>query len=164
VTQSKFFFGRFLKWVTLAGFALYCPFSFAHEQVNIALTAEIIEKIMDSALSRARAMKIPMAIAIVNSEGNLVGFIRMEGARLHGRYTSESKAYTSASTCKPSHATEIPGEVERGISAATQGRYVNISGGMPLMVSGRCIGAIGVSGGNGEQDMEVAKAGAQAIK
>jgi uncharacterized protein GlcG (DUF336 family) len=128
------------------------------------LTAPMIQKMISAAVAKAQGLGVPMSIAIVDAGGNLVGYLKMEGAFNHSRYTSEAKAYTAASVRKPTHETGIPPEIADGIATATGGRFTKIPGGFPLSLDGKPAGAIGVSGGNGQQDIAVAKAGVEALK
>jgi uncharacterized protein GlcG (DUF336 family) len=128
------------------------------------LTTSMIQKMISAASVKAQALGIPMSIAIVDAGGNLVGYLKMEGAFNHSRYTSEAKAYTAASVRKPTHETGIPPEIADGIATATGGRFTKIPGGFPLILDGKPVGAIGVSGGKGEQDIAVAKAGMEELK
>ena len=129
-----------------------------------ALTTPLIQKVLSAAIAKAQELRVPMGIAIVDAGGNLVGFLKMEGAFNHTYYTSQAKAYTAASVRKPTHETGIPPEIADGIAAATTGRFTKIPGGLPLTLDGKAIGAVGVSGGNREQDIAVAKAGAEALE
>ena len=127
------------------------------------LTTALIQKVLSAAVAKAQELKVPMGIAVVDAGGSLVGFIRMEGAFIHTYYTSQAKAYTAASVRKPTHATGIPANVAAEIVSATGARFTTLAGGFPLVLEGKTLGGIGVGGGNAEQDIAVAKAGAEAL-
>ncbi|MGH8670431.1 MAG: GlcG/HbpS family heme-binding protein, partial [Burkholderiales bacterium] len=127
------------------------------------LSAQAVQQLLDAALKKAAAINVPVAVTVVDTGGNMAGFIRMEGTRLHGIHTSYSKAYSAVSLGRPSHQSGIPSAIERQIQSATGGKFVSIPGGLPITVSGRVVGAIGVSGGNGDQDVAVAQAALDAL-
>ena len=128
------------------------------------LTTETIQKVLAAAVAKAREIKVPMGISVVDQGGNLVGFIKMEGTFVHTNHTSYSKAYTAASVRRPTHETGIPPQIATELASTTGGKFTALPGGFPLIADGQVIGAIGVGGGNAEQDMAVARAGAGAIK
>jgi uncharacterized protein GlcG (DUF336 family) len=76
-----------------------------------------------------------------------------------------NKAFTAAGHRKPTHAYKnaYPGEEAFGIFTQHGGRFTVFVGGFPIVVDGRVVGAIGVSGGNGEQDIAVGEAGIAAF-
>jgi glc operon protein GlcG len=127
------------------------------------LTAENVQQVLSAAVARAQQMKVPMGISVVDASGTLVGFIKMEGAMLHTDRTSFSKAYTAASVRQPTHEMVIPPEIVAAIAETTGGQFTGLPGGLPLVIGGLVVGAIGVGGGTGEQDIEVARAGVQAL-
>ena len=127
------------------------------------LTADVIQKVLAAAVAKAREVKAPMGVAVVDQGGNLVGFIKMEGAFAHTNHTAFAKAYTAASVRKPTHETGIPPHIVTELASTTGGKFTVLPGGLPLVVDGVVIGGIGVGGGNAEQDLAVAKAGAAAV-
>ena len=123
-------------------------------------------RIISSAEMRAQELKQPMNIAVVDEGGNLISHVRMDGAWMGSIDISINKAFTSrafdiatADLAKHSQ----PGSQFYGINASNHNRVMVFAGGIPLMKSGKVVGAIGVSGGSGEQDQLVATAGASAF-
>ena len=117
------------------------------------------------AAAEAKALEIgqPMNIAVVDTGGNLVSHVRMDGAWIGSIDISINKAFTArafdletAQLAKNSQ----PGQQFFGIHASNHGRVMIFAGGIPLRRNGAVIGAIGVSGGDGKQDQTVATAGA----
>jgi glc operon protein GlcG len=127
------------------------------------LTAEDVHRVLGAAVEHARQIGVPMGIAVVDTSGSLVGYIRMDGAFNHAEHTAISKAYTSASVRRPTHDMAIPPDIANSIALASGGRFTTLPGGIPLVREGLVVGAIGVGGGTGEQDIEVAEAGRQAL-
>ncbi|NUB90810.1 heme-binding protein [Haloterrigena sp. SYSU A558-1] len=120
------------------------------------------KEVIDAAEQRAEEIDNPMVIAVANSEGNLVAQHRMDGAWLASIDISRNKAYTAAALDMPTHELADPtrpGESLYGLQNTNQGRMVIFGGGYPLMRDGDVVGAIGVSGGAVEQDMDVAESG-----
>ena len=128
-----------------------------------ALTTVEIQKALSAAVAKAQELGVPMGITIVDTGGNTVAFIKMDGAFNHTNYTSFSKAYTAASIRKPSAGSGIPPNITSEIASTTAGRFTTLPGGQPLYKDGRFVGAIGVGGGKGEQDEAVAKAAVDSL-
>lgn len=123
--------------------------------------------VIAAAEKKAAEIGQPMNIAVADAGGNLVAHVRMDGAWIGSIDISINKAFTSrafdiATKDLASHAQ--PGGQFYGIHASNGGRVMIFAGGIPLKRNGKVIGAIGVSGGSGEQDQAVAEAGAAAFK
>ena len=121
-------------------------------------------KIIAAATTKAEELGQPMCIAVVDEGGNLLAFERMENAWRGSIDIAMSKAFTSRAfdiTTKDLGDNSGPGQQFFGIHASNQGRIMIFAGGVPLKQNGTVVGALGVSGGAGEQDHAVALAGAQ---
>src|ERR1700693_3095778 len=108
----------------------------------------------------------PMNIAVADEGGNLIAHVRMDGAWIGSIDISQKKVYTSrafdiASQDLAAHSPT--GGQFFGIHASNDGKIMIFAGGIPLKRDGKVVGAIGVSGGSGEQDHAVAEAGAAAF-
>lgn len=128
------------------------------------VTTARVQKVLAAAVAKAEEIGVPMGIAVVDAGANLVGFIKMDGAFVHTHYTAQAKAYTAVSVRRPTHESGIPAAVSTEIASVTDGRFTTLPGGLPLVIGGQVIGAIGVGGGNGGQDIAVATAGVEALK
>lgn len=120
------------------------------------------------AAAEAKAAKIgqPMNIAVVDGGGNLVSHVRMDGAWIGSIDISINKAFTSRAfdiSTKDLADNSQSGDQFFGIHVSNHGRVMIFAGGIPLKRDGKVVGAIGVSGGSGEQDHSVAEAGAEAF-
>lgn len=131
------------------------------EVATVKLTEEDVAKILDAAQKKAKEIRVGMSISVVDEGGNLLGFIRMDGAFLHSIHTSYSKAYTAASIRRPTG--NFPPPVSEEISSITNGKFTNLKGGMPIIINGKVVGAVGSGSGTGEQDDMVSRAGAEAL-
>jgi uncharacterized protein GlcG (DUF336 family) len=105
-------------------------------------------KVISAAQKKAAALGQPMNVAVADDGGNLVAHVRMDGAWIGSVGSSIKKAFTARVF---------------GITASNGGRIMIFAGGVPLTRAGKVVGAVGVSGGSGEQDQAVAEAGAAAF-
>ncbi len=123
-------------------------------------------RIIAAAEKKAGEVGQPMNIAVADAGGNLVAHVRMDKAWLGSVDISIKKAFTSRAfdiATKDVAAHCQPGGQFYGIHASNDGKIMIFAGGIPLKRNGEVIGAIGVSGGSGEQDHAVAEAGAAAF-
>jgi uncharacterized protein GlcG (DUF336 family) len=114
----------------------------------------------------AREMGQPQNIAVVDAGGNLVSHIRMDGAWIGSVDIAINKAYTARAFDLPTAdlaADSKPGGQFYGIQESNKGRVMIFAGGVPLERDGEVVGAVGVSGGDGDQDKTVAEAAAAAF-
>ena len=135
--------------------------TFQKARITLAAAARIVA----AAEAKAREMKIPMCIAVVDSDGTLKAFSRMDGAALLSVQIAQDKAYTAIAFGMATHEwfdfiKEDP-PLLHGIVKTD--RLIVFGGGYPLKVDGAVVGGIGVSGGHYTHDMEVAKAGLAAL-
>ena len=130
--------------------------------VNLADARRVIA----AAEKKAAEIKQPMNIAVVDAGGNLVSHVRMDGAWLGSIDISIKKAWTSRAfdiDTRTLATLTQSGDDFFGIHASNDGRVMIFAGGVPLKRDGKVVGAVGVSGGSGKQDHEVAEAGAKAL-
>ena len=118
-------------------------------------------RLLAGARARAAEIGVPMCIAITDAAGNLVAFERMDGGKITSVTIAIDKAYTAAAAKKATHeygTASQPGAPAFGINSAIGGRLMVVGGGLPLVVSGEVVGAVGVSSGTPDQDRDVAQA------
>ena len=96
------------RWVCLTILFLTFTLPVWAQQSATTLSTEEIQHILSAAVAKANEIGVPMGISVVDAGGNLLGFIKMDGAFIHTNHTSFSKAYTAASIRKPSGASGIP--------------------------------------------------------
>jgi uncharacterized protein GlcG (DUF336 family) len=124
-------------------------------------------KVIAAAEQKAKEIGQPMNVAVADEGGNLVAHVRMDGAWLGSIDISINKAFTARafdiSTKELAQHSQSGGQFF-GIHVSNHGRVMIFAGGVPLRRAGRVVGAVGVSGGSGEQDQSVAEAGAQAFE
>ena len=129
------------------------------------VTLEQAMKMGNAAVAEAKKLNVLEAITIVDNAGRLVYFMKMDDTRQIGVDLSQGKARTAAATKVPSKAYEDRVAAGgAGIAALSLGVTAS-AGGLPIMMNGKMIGAIGVGGGpNGLLDQQVAQAGLDALK
>jgi len=132
----------------------------------MSVRLEDARRVITAAEEKAAQMGQPMNIAVADEGGNLVAHVRMDGAWIGSVDVSIKKAYTSRAfdiATKDLATHSQSGGQFFGIHASNSGRIMVFAGGIPLKRDGKVVGAIGVSGGSGEQDHAVAEAGAAAF-
>lgn len=126
------------------------------------LTYAAADLVLRACLAKAAEINVPQCVAVVDAGGHLLAFARMDGAKFHAQRSATQKAVTAASTRNATGG--APQDFGVNLSLATGGMTTNLKGGLPLMHDGRCVGAVGVGSGTGEQDVEVGTAGVEALQ
>ena len=133
------------------------------------LTAKGAKTMMIAAIQRAEEYGIAATVAIVDVGGHLMLLERMDGGRFHTVHSSTTKAVTASSnkrptTAKGAQAQDLDTLHAIGLTlAAGPERWTAMEGGFPIFVDGECVGGIGVSGGDWQQDQEIAGAAIDAV-
>jgi uncharacterized protein GlcG (DUF336 family) len=131
-----------------------------------SVTLQEARKIIAAATAKAEQLGQPMNIAVVCAGNHLLAFERMHNAWLGSVDISIKKAWTSRAfdiATKDLAGHSQSGNQFFGIHASNDGKVMIFAGGVPLKNGDTVVGAIGVSGGSGEQDHAVAEAGAKAF-
>ena len=124
------------------------------------------KRMIEAGEKKASALGQPMNIAVADAGGNIVAHVRMDGAWIGSIDISQKKAYTSRAfdiATKDLAEHSQSGNQFFGIHASNSGKIMIFAGGVPLKRDGQVVGAVGVSGGSGEQDHAVAEAAAGAF-
>ncbi|MBO20917.1 MAG: glcg protein [Rhodospirillaceae bacterium] len=126
------------------------------------LTNAAARKIIRAAAAKADEIGQPQCIAVVDDGGHLLTFMRMDGAFALSTNTAIAKAVTAAIYRAPT------GEMADGpdirLAVATQGKRINLPGGLPIIIDGVCVGGVGIGSGTGEQDRICANAGLASVE
>jgi glc operon protein GlcG len=133
---------------------------------QVRLTLAGARKAIDGAEAKAAKEGWKMNIAAVDDGGHLLAFARMDGARPASVATATTKAITAATfrqASGPLGGANPDVLLNLSLQNASGGKITTLSGGVPIVVDGQVIGALGVGGGTGEQDAEVARAGVAAF-
>ena len=130
------------------------------------ITLADARRIISAAEKKAQEIGQPMNIAVADQGGNLVAHVRMDNAWMGSIDISINKAWTARafdiSTKDLAQHSQSGGQFF-GIHVSNHGRVMIFAGGIPLKRDGKVVGAVGVSGGSGDQDHAVAEAGAAAF-
>ena len=136
------------------------------------LTLAGAERVLLGARARAAALSVPENIAVVDDGGHLLAFVRMDGARPASVDTAITKA-VAAATMRKETGPVFKGQTQEDstfnlaiehAAVANGGKLTILYGGIPIIVDGQVVGAIGVGGGTEEQDVSVGKAGAAELE
>lgn len=132
-------------------------------QTKPVLTADDVKKIAAAAEAEAMANKWPVTIAIVDDGGHLLWLQRMDGCAAVSAHIAPSKANAAAMGRRETKIYEDI--INNGRTAFLTAPYIDglLEGGVPIVVDGHVVGAVGVSGVKSEQDAQVAKAGIAAV-
>ena len=144
---------------------LVLPLFGQSEQYGTPVTADVAKKAAAAAIAEAKKNNFTMAVAIVDPNGFLVYFEKMDNTQNGSVNVAQDKA-KSAALFKRSTKVFQDGLAAGGVGLrflALNGA-VPVDGGYPIIVGGKIIGAIGASGGTSDQDAQVAKAGVDAVK
>ena len=124
---------------------------------------------LEAAIAKASEFGIAATVAIVDAGGHMMLLERMDGGRFHTVHSSTTKAVTAASNRRPTTTKGAQGQDldtlhALGLSlAAGPERWTAMAGGYPIFSGGHCIGGIGVSGGDWQQDADISEAALTAI-
>jgi uncharacterized protein GlcG (DUF336 family) len=132
---------------------------------GMSIGADGAKKAAVAAIAEARKNNFTMAIAVVDTAGNLVYFEKMDGTQTGSVNVSIEKARSAVLFKRPTKSfqdTVAQGGV--GLRMLGLPGAVPVEGGIPLMEGGKIVGAIGASGGTSEQDGQCAQAGASVVK
>ena len=152
----------------LSGAALWCMASLALAQVpqyGANVSYEQARKAVAAAFAEVHKQNLPpMAVAVVDTAGQLVVFERMDNTQTASTLVAQDKAMSAAMfrrSTKVFQDAVAGGGV--GLRILTLRGAIAVEGGLPLTIDGKIIGSIGVSGGSSEQDGVAAKAGVEAL-
>jgi glc operon protein GlcG len=131
---------------------------------GVSIGLERAKEVMAAAEAEARRRNWKLNIAVVDTNGELVHFSRMEGAQIASGPISVGKARTAARYRRESRLFYNAYEGGHSYVGTLDPTLVASPGGFPLVEGGKLIGAVGCSGGTGDQDAAVCKAGAEVVK
>ena len=132
---------------------------------GVPISLEQAKKAMAGAEAESRKNHWNMVIAVLDSGGNLVMLQRMDGVQLGSIEAAKDKAYSAVMYRRPTKVfQDLVGQGGPNLRLLRLAGASPLEGGIPIIVDGKIIGAIGFSGHTSEQDAQVAKAGADALK
>ncbi len=130
------------------------------------LSNDQAKQVADGAVQEAKKNNWHMAIAVVGPDGELIYFEKMDGTQSSSALLAEAKARTSALFRRPSKvfADQFAAGNAAFMTFPDAARPIASEGGMPIVLNGKLVGAIGVSGGTAQQDSVAATSGVGAVK
>jgi uncharacterized protein GlcG (DUF336 family) len=132
---------------------------------GLAISLENAKKAAAPALAEARKNNWAMAVAIVDTGGDLVYFEKMDATQTGSVAVAIAKARSAARFKRPTKAfQDALAAGGDGLRILRLEGAVPVDGGVPLLMDGKVVGAIGLSGGTSQQDGQCAQAGANALK
>ena len=132
------------------------------------LTYEGARAILEAAASKAREIRLPLCVAVVDEGGHLLAFARIDDAKPSTAKVAITKAVSAA--LRRAATGPLPSEqdvsvlLSLGMPLASGGNLTCVRGGLPILWEGTVIGGIGISGGTEAQDQEIARAGLAALR
>lgn len=135
-------------------------------QLYSTLTLDDAKRMLQAGEAAAAKIGLPYNIAVVDAGGNLIAFVRQDGALLGSIDLAIGKAKTARlfdrTTSELAHLAQ-PNAPLFGIEQTNEGKVVIFGGGLPVRIGGHIVGAVGTSAGTVEQDIIVAEAAAAAL-
>ncbi|OFW34444.1 MAG: hypothetical protein A3J28_02335 [Acidobacteria bacterium RIFCSPLOWO2_12_FULL_60_22] len=132
------------------------------------MTYEGARAILEEAARKAKEMKLPICIAVVDEGGHLLAFARIDDAKPSSARVAVTKATSAAlrraATGPLPNAENTSVLLSLGMPLASGGALTPVRGGLPIEWEGSVIGGIGISAGTEAQDEEVARAGLSALR
>jgi glc operon protein GlcG len=132
---------------------------------GMSVTGEVAKKAAAAALAEARKNNWTMAAAIVDTAGDLVYFEKVDGTQAASTLIALDKARSAVRFKRPTKALQdVLAAGGEGLRLLALQGAVPVEGGIPLLMDGKIVGAIGLSGGTSQQDGQCAQAGAGTVK
>jgi glc operon protein GlcG len=131
---------------------------------GVSIGLDRAKQVMAAAEAEAKKRNWKMNIAVVDTNGELVQFERMEGAQIASGSIAVGKARTAARFRRESRVFYNAYETGHAYTGTLDPGLVASPGGFPLVEGGKLIGAVGCSGGTGDQDAAICKVGAEVVK
>ena len=124
------------------------------------------KRAIDAVIDAMNSQKLAATVAVADAHGELIALARADGATLASIVIAQNKAWTAARERQPSRDIgQAARHPETGFDLAYFGdrRYIGWGGGLPVVIDGKVVGAVGVSGVPEEVDMRLAQVGVEAI-
>jgi uncharacterized protein GlcG (DUF336 family) len=126
------------------------------------LTSDAALSLLSAAREESVKLGVPMSFAVMDAGGHLLALVRMDGAPWISTDVAQGKAWTAAAYGMPSAGQKAKMDslpnFSTALSAMTDGRFTPQPGAVPVYEGGTLVGALGASGGTGQQDEDVCSA------
>jgi glc operon protein GlcG len=131
---------------------------------GLSITVEEAKKVAAAALEEARTNHWTVAVAVVDPHGDLVYFEKMDDTPLGSTIVCQDKARSAARFKRPTKAFhDMLASGGEGVRVLRITGAVPVDGGVPIVVAGKVVGGVGISGATSQQDGQCAQAGASAL-
>jgi glc operon protein GlcG len=131
---------------------------------GLSITLEQAKKVATAALEEARTNHWTVVVAVVDPHGDLVYFEKMDDAPLGSTTVCQDKAQSAARFMRPTKVfQDMLASGGDGVRVLRIKGAVPVDGGVPIVMAGKVVGAVGISGGTSQQDGQCAQAGASAV-
>ena len=131
----------------------------------LRITLDDALPVLEAGRAKAEEIGVKQTLCVCDDGANVIALHRIPGARITGVDIAIAKAFTAAGHERATHlfneppnGPALPGNEAFGISHMLPGKFAIFVGGFPLVHNGQIVGAVGISGGNGEQDKAVGAA------
>jgi glc operon protein GlcG len=129
------------------------------------ITLDQAKKVMAGAEAEAKKNNWNVVIAVLDSGGNLVMLSRMDGTQIGSIEVAKEKAYSAVAFRRPTKVfQDLVGQGGANLRLLRLSGASVLEGGIPIVVDGKIVGAVGVSGVTSEQDAQIGRAGIEALK
>ena len=160
---------RFVVNLLVAATFLLCAVTAKAQQMpnpyGAPISLENAKKSAAAALAEARKNNWTMALAIVDPDGTLVYYEKLDNTQIGSAQVAISKARSSALFKRPTKSfQDLVSKGGDGMRYLGLEGAVPLEGGIPIVMDGKIVGAIGMSGGTSAQDAQCAQIGADALK
>jgi uncharacterized protein GlcG (DUF336 family) len=156
---------RKFLFTTLCALAVTPAFAQLPNPYGTSINLDQAKKIAALSVAEAAKNNWKMAIAIVDVAGDLVYFEKMDGTQVASVNIAQDKARSSVRFKRPTKAMQdVLAQGGAGVRFLALQGAIPVEGGLPLVMDGKIVGAIGASGGSSDQDGLTAKAGADSVK
>lgn len=138
--------------------------TYVTNQTNLTTNAAI--QMGMAAIDRAQSLNIHISLTIVDTTGNPLASLRMNGSPLISVNVAENKAYTALSFRCPTRdwQTRLADKLTVLAALQSEAKFTYLGGGLPIVINHEVVGAIGVSGGSEDQDIDCAQHAIQALR
>jgi glc operon protein GlcG len=131
---------------------------------GLSINLENAKKVAAAALAEVRKNNWTMAVAVVDPAGDLVYFEKMDDTQVQSTVVCQTKARCAARFARPTKSfQDILSGGGDGLRVLRIEGAVPVDGGLPIVMGGKIVGAVGLSGGTSSQDGQCAKAGVDAV-
>jgi glc operon protein GlcG len=156
---------RKFLFATLCALAVTPAFAQLPNPYGASINLDQAKKIAALSVAEAAKNNWKMAIAVVDVAGDLVYFEKMDGTQVASVNIAQDKARSAVRFKRPTKAMQdVLAQGGAGVRFLALQGAIPVEGGLPIVMDGKIVGAIGASGGSSDQDGLTAKAGADSVK